>query len=447
MKIFIAQYYTENLTHGKYAEEINKKYAEENGYGYYCEKSNEKIINYLDGRAPTWYKSKLILDVFETYSPDYVLFLDTDAVISDTNIKIEEFIIEGKNFIASQDVGSHSLMNAGVFLVKNNEWSIRFMNEWFKCSRNLRPTECTYRPEVSEHDKEDKTYFSNRLWMDQTALTHLYYDREEFKDKIEIISNRSFNWSQYNDNNFIFHAYSYGNIKNRTLDKVYNEVFNIKVEYDYSTLMGLAEKYYTDKHFGHDFFNQVYQKEFEKIKNTALKVVELGVHEGQSINIWREFFKNAKIIGIDCNINAANIDNNERVDLVSITTGYNDDVELENFSSLHNDIDLFIDDGSHLMKDQQVTLGKLFKSIKSGGIYVLEDLHTSVSVKEDKNSIFKSDKNTITLDMLEHFNTTGKIKSDYLTYDECKYLEENIETCEIYKLKPNWSYTSIIRKK
>ena len=447
MNIFIAQYYTSNLTHGPYAEAINKKYATENGYGYYCEKSNESIVNFLNGKAPTWYKSKLILDVFEKFNPDYVLFLDTDAIISDTSIKIEEFIIEDKFFIASEDVGSHSLMNAGVFLVKNNSWAVNFMKEWINCSENLKPTDCTYRPEVAEHDKSDSKYYSNRLWMDQTALTYLYHDRTEFKDKIEIISNRSFNWSRYDDDNFIFHAYSYGNVRNRTLDKIHNKIFNIEENYDLSTLEGLAEKYYTDKHFTHDFFRQVYQKEFEKIKDSARKVVELGVHEGQSINIWREFFKNAKIIGIDCQINRAEIDNNERVELINMTVGSNDDEELENFSKQHDDIDLFIDDGSHLMKDQQVTIAKIFKSIKSGGIYVLEDLHTSYSVRTDKNSIFKSEKNTITLDMLEEFNATGKIKSDYISDEECRYLEDNIKSCEIFKIKPNWSYTSIIVKK
>jgi hypothetical protein len=144
-------------------------------------------------------------------------------------------------------------------------------------------------------------------------------------------------------------------------------------------------------------------------------------------------------------LNRANIDDYNRVNLLefNVNTGNN----LIEFSNDNMDIDLFIDDGSHIMEDQQVVLAKLFKSIKSGGIYVLEDLHTSVSVKNDVNSIWKSDKNTITLDMLEMFNNTGKIVSDYMTDDECEYLENNIESCEIFKLKPEWSYTSIIRKK
>jgi hypothetical protein len=446
-KIYIVQYYTSNLTLGPFAEKINEKYATDNGYGYYCEKSDTYILDYLKGAAPTWYKPKLMFDVIEKFSPDYILFLDTDAIISDTNMRIEEFIDEEYNFIAAKDESTHSLMNAGVFLLKNCEWTIKFLKEWELCRTKLKPIDCTLRPEVGDHDLNVEGFYSHRLWMDQTALTHLYKDKEEFGVKMKIISNRSFNWMRYNDNNFIFHAYAYNQIKNRTIDKIYNNIFNIQTEYDKTKLSGLAEKYYTDKHFGHNYFDSIYQTEFEKIRLTAKKVVELGVHEGQSINIWREFFINSEIIGIDCQLDRADIDDYSRVKLLQFTIGHNSDEELIKFVNDNTDIDLFIDDGAHTMKDQQIVFGKVFKSIKSGGIFVLEDLHTSVSVANDPNSIWGKQGQTTTLDMLEEFNRTGKIVSDFLTEDECKYLEETIESCRIYKLQPHWSFTSIITKK
>jgi hypothetical protein len=445
--IYICQYYTNNVSHGPFAEKINSKYAVENNYGYYCEKENDKIIEYLKNAAPTWYKSKLILDVFEKYNPDYVLFLDTDAIISDNSIRIEEFIDLDYYFVAAEDVSTHSLMNAGVFLIKNNEWSVKFLKEWGNCRITLKPADCIHKLDVGDEDLYIEGFYSDRLWMDQTALTYLYDTKEYYKNKIKIISNRSFNWHQYNQKNFIFHAYMYGNVKNRTLDKIYNSIFNVKIDYDNNSLASLAEKYYTDKHYGHDYFNQIYQKLFIGIKKSATKIVELGVHEGQSINIWRDFFINAKIIGIDCQISRAQIDNPERIELLEYTIGYNNNKDLVHFCENNKDIDLFIDDGSHTMRDQQEVFGKVFKSIKSGGIYIIEDLHTSLSVKNDVNSIWKSDKNTTTLDLLEKYLESGKIESDYLSEDECEYLEKNIASCEIYKLKPDWSYLGIITKK
>jgi hypothetical protein len=34
LKIVIAQFYTSNVSYGKYSEEINKKYCDEQGYVY-----------------------------------------------------------------------------------------------------------------------------------------------------------------------------------------------------------------------------------------------------------------------------------------------------------------------------------------------------------------------------------------------------------------------------
>jgi len=41
------------------------------------------------------------------------------------------------------------------------------------------------------------------------------------------------------------------------------------------------------------------------------------------------------------------------------------------------ELDIFIDDGGHTMKQQAVTFESMFWSIRDGGIYLCEDLHTS----------------------------------------------------------------------
>jgi hypothetical protein len=79
----------------------------------------------------------------------------------------------------------------------------------------------------------------------------------------------------------------------------------------------------------------------------------------------------------------------------------------------------------------------------------MEDLHTSLEavIPEKAWCNWGDPKKTITLTMLENFITTKKIESDYMTEDEIKYLEDNIDSCEITRVRPNWSITSIIRKK
>jgi hypothetical protein len=101
------------------------------------------------------------------------------------------------------------------------------------------------------------------------------------------------------------------------------------------------------------------------------------------------------------------------------------------------------------MYDQQITFAILFKMLKSGGIYILEDLHTSVECLMPEKSIFQwgDPTKTTTLKMLEYFNMKNKIKSDYLNEEQENFLSENIEFCEIYYLNNGNSITSIIKKK
>ena len=51
--------------------------------------------------------------------------------------------------------------------------------------------------------------------------------------------------------------------------------------------------------------------------------------------------------------------------------------DLEKFLLMYGkDFDIIIDDGGHTMRQQQISLGVLFDAVKSGGYYIMEDLHT-----------------------------------------------------------------------
>ena len=115
----------------------------------------------------------------------------------------------------------------------------------------------------------------------------------------------------------------------------------------------------------------------------------------------------------------------------------------------YSDLDVFMDDGSHMMKDQQITLAAFFKCVKPGGLYILEDLHTSESVRDPNNEscIWGSKKETTTLGMLEEYIKTGKINSEFISEEDSRYIEENISSLDIFRLNGNWSITSVIVKK
>jgi hypothetical protein len=221
-KIIIAQFYTSNVPYGLYSEAINKKYCDEKGYIYFCEKDTSKILTTLKDRAATWYKPKLIEEILATYNPEYVLFLDADAIISDFNQNVEDFIDEKYDITFTEDVGHHSAMNAGVFILKNNEWSKNFLKIWWESADIFTP-EDSRDLFILEQNAKQVGYFKNALWHDQTCLTILYENNEDIKNHIKIINSNSLNHTKYNDGNFIFHAFSYGHVHNRTLDIVYKE--------------------------------------------------------------------------------------------------------------------------------------------------------------------------------------------------------------------------------
>ena len=262
-KIVVAQFYTSNITYGPYAEAINKKYCEEKGYTYFCEKNDSKINTALKTRSATWYKPLLIKEILSTYNPEYILFLDADAVVSDFNQNIEDFIDEDYDLIFTEDVGHHSAMNAGVFIVKNNDWIKNFLEVWWNSAENYKGKDARDL-EIMEQNLEKVGYFKNALWHDQTCLTLLYENDEEIKSRIKIISNRLLNNRERNRGEFIFHAFAYGHVYNRTLDVAYNE----RITLDDTNLPNINLIVYHVYCVGN--YLEVFEKQLNRLKTSGL---------------------------------------------------------------------------------------------------------------------------------------------------------------------------------
>lgn len=429
-KIVVCQFYTSDVLYGKYSEKINQKYCEDNGYDYYVEKDGDKIKNKIGSRAWTWYKPLLVEEVLNLYTDcEYVLFMDIDAIFCNNKRKIEEFITNDFSILMTEDHGP-SMVNAGIMLIKNNQFSKDFMKNWWDIC-------------------EEFPQYKQGLWHDQTCIG-LLYERLITPQEFKIIDNFDFNAREYNDDRFIFHAFSYGASPYRTINTIYNNKFNIPLPKG-KELLEIVDYYSTDKHSEHNYFNLIYNDLFKDNYTNVKNFMEIGISDGESIKLWRDYFVNSNIIGIDIDLNKSS-DNLLRSGLdrlILVNSDQSSESDLVSLSEKYPNMDIILDDGSHKMRDQQITLAKLFKSLIPGGIYIIEDLHTSFEVIMPEKAIFGwgDPTKTITLDMLNLFNTTGKIISDYMTQEEMDYLSNNIESVEIYKNRTDWSVTSVIRKK
>ncbi len=119
----------------------------------------------------------------------------------------------------------------------------------------------------------------------------------------------------------------------------------------------------------------LYEKYFEKFRGRPLRFLEIGLGEGGSLSLWRNYFgPDATIFGIDINPSCKDFDG---VDGVVRIGSQADDAFLKSVLEEMGGVDIVLDDGSHQMLDIKASLRILFPMLADGGLYLIEDLHTS----------------------------------------------------------------------
>ncbi len=119
----------------------------------------------------------------------------------------------------------------------------------------------------------------------------------------------------------------------------------------------------------------VYDRHFSKYRGKDVAILEIGVSQGGSLQMWKNYFgPKAKIYGIDVNIKCKNLEEEN----IKIFIGSQSDRNfLREIKKNIPPIDILIDDGGHTMEQQIISFEELFNSIKSDGVYLCEDVHTS----------------------------------------------------------------------
>lgn len=173
------------------------------------------------------------------------------------------------------------------------------------------------------------------------------------------------------------------NIKSKfdseTKRKTKNLVNKIKAFFVFNNLTTLAKIFGTDK-WGYHYYTKHYQKHFRPFKYKKIKLLEIGVggyhiptNGGNSLRMWKAYFCLGKIYSLDIYDKSPHEEHR-----IKIYQGSQVDQKfLMSICEEIGDLDIIIDDGSHINEHVIKTFEYLFPKLKNGGIYVIEDTQTS----------------------------------------------------------------------
>jgi len=159
MNIAVTTLATDNLPYQKEVFENRRQYCDEHDYFF------RTYSNSFDSRPANWSKFKIILELFEVGASrsrggtlDWVLWTDSDAVITNQKIKLEEIIDNNFDLILTEDCYAY---NTGVFLIKNSILSKKLLYECL-----------------------EKEQYIGHPWEDQAALVEVLESSNNYKVKV-----------------------------------------------------------------------------------------------------------------------------------------------------------------------------------------------------------------------------------------------------------------------
>jgi len=136
-----------------------------------------------------------------------------------------------------------------------------------------------------------------------------------------------------------------------------------------------ATNYETDKKILTHYLRN-YEDYFAPLVNKEVRLLELGIYNGGSLCLWRDYFERGLIVGLD--INPVTLDGSS--ERIRIYQGAQQDTALLDriaAETAPDGFDVIIDDCSHIGVLSRASFWHLFDNhLKSGGLYVIEDWGT-----------------------------------------------------------------------
>jgi trans-aconitate methyltransferase len=138
-----------------------------------------------------------------------------------------------------------------------------------------------------------------------------------------------------------------------------------------------------------------YQSLFNPLRHKPIKLLEIGIHTGHSLALWKTYFDKAEITGIDIRKDRIN---------KSLVRGCKVIISDATIQNNLGPFDIIIDDGSHRIEDQIKTFNIFFEKLNTNGLYIIEDIQDI-------------DKNKDLLTSLHYSATVVDLRKENARYD------------------------------
>ncbi len=131
-------------------------------------------------------------------------------------------------------------------------------------------------------------------------------------------------------------------------------------------------------HKWHHYF-KIYDRHFSKFIGKDPTILEIGVSQGGSLEMWNHYFNGqCTIYGVDNRSHCLKVP--EQLGAKNIHVALGDQGSRKFWREyLKNKprFDIVIDDDGHTMRQQIITYEELYDHVADNGVYLCEDLHTS----------------------------------------------------------------------
>ena len=186
-------------------------------------------------------------------------------------------------------------------------------------------------------------------------------------------------------------------------------------------------------------YAKIYEKYLKEHKDKNLNIIELGSFYGNASAAFYFYFKNSQIYSADINPDMY-IYRSKRLKNFFTDTSSRSSIE-KNILSRNIEFDLIIEDASHMLKDQIISLFILFKNLKSGGLFIVEEIDFPEKREDMRIGQEFPDLKTILNKIINKENFNSK----YINEKEKNYFLENFDTIKFYT--GNINEIAIIKKK